>query len=537
MSELIILLVLIIKLNTMKSAKSLNINRKWAIRIVLVLAPIVTLIGCTKNFEKINTSPSGLTTLSGPDLRSLFPGALVTGLGASYNETTMGLFAGVYSQQFAGMSPAQESHRYVIVQRWMDIWPGTYVSTMPKLVNIIEATKGGEEPTMNAVARIWKVYVFLRLTDYFGPIPYSKIGKDTTVVEYDSQKDIYYDFFTELDEAATDLKNNLTKPSFASKDLIYNGNNSKWLKFANTLRLRLALRISNVEPEKAQKEAEAAVANGVMTEQSDGAYFQTSADFPNGLNNFMGRPSIRMSATMESLLKGYNDPRLSKFWSPAQSDGQYHGVRDGMSVAEQNLPENSLNAISSVSAKYSPANMATTPQVAIYTSEAYFLRAEGALNGWNMGGGTAQEFYEEGIEMSLRENDVTDPVIISNYINGTSLPIAPSANNYFPTPPLTDIPVKFSSDPQKQREQIGTQKWLALFPEGHEAWAGIRRSGYPKFYPLLHSQNPDISPDSMIRRISFLDREKIANGPAVTSAITLLKGPDNVATPLWWDVH
>lgn len=513
-----------------------SLNRKWANRLVLFLASIITLNGCTKNFEKINTSPSGLVTLSAPDLRSLFPGALVSGLGAGYNETTMALFAGVYSQLFAGTSPTQESHRYVIVQRWMDIWPGTYVSTMPKLVNIIEASKDGKEPTLNAIARIWKVYVFVRLTDYFGPIPYSKIGEDTSIVLYDSQKDIYYDFFKELDEAATDLKNNLAKPSFGAKDLIYNGDNSKWLKFANTLRLRLAIRISNVEPVKAQQEAEIAVTNGVMTEQTDGAYFQTSADFPNGLNNFMGRPSVRMSATMESLLKGFNDPRLSKFWSPAQSDGQYHGVRNGMSIAEQNLPENSLNAISSVSAKYSPANMATTPQVAIYASEAYFCRAEGALNGWNMGG-TTQEFYEEGIKMSLHENDVMDPVVIANYINGTSLPIAPSANNYFPTPPLTDIPVKFSTDPQKEREQIGTQKWLALFPDGHEAWAGIRRSGYPKFYPLLHSQNPDILPDSMIRRISFLDREKIANGSAVTAAVSLLKGPDTVLTPVWWDTH
>ena len=515
----------------MKSQKS--IYRKWAGGIVLTVATIVILAGCTKNFEEINTNPSGLKELASPDLRSLFPGALVSGMSAGYNETPTMLFAGVYSQQFAGMNPAQESHRYVIVQRWMDIWPGTYVNTMPKLVNIIAATKGGKEPSMNAVARIWKVYTFHRLTDYFGPIPYSKIGKDTTVVTYDSQKDIYYDFFKELDEATTDLKANLTKPSFASKDLIFNGDNTKWLKFANTLRLRLALRISGVEPDKAKVEAEKAILGGIMTVQSDGAFFKTSPDFNNGLNNFMGRSTVRMSATMESLLKGYNDPRLGKFWSPAISDGLYHGVRNGMTVAQQNLPQHSLLAVSTVSAKYSPANMAITPQVAMYASEAYFLKSEGALNGWNMGG-TAQENYEKGIEMSLRENDVTDATVIANYINGTSLPIA--LDNVFNTPALTDVPVKFASDIEKQREQIGTQKWLALFPEAHEAWAEIRRSGYPKFYPLMSSQNPDISPDQMIRRISFLDRETLANGVAVKAAVPLLGGGlDNVATRVWWD--
>ncbi|WP_276346231.1 SusD/RagB family nutrient-binding outer membrane lipoprotein [Daejeonella sp. JGW-45] len=515
----------------MKSQKSLY--RKWATRVMLFLAPIVILTACTKNFEEINTNPAGLKELAAPDLRSLFPGALVTGLGAGYNETTMLLFAGVYSQHFASTNPAQESHRYVIVQRWQDIWPQTYTGTMPKLVNIIEATKGGKEPTMNAIARIWKVYAFMRATDYWGPIPYSKIGKDTTVVNYDDQKSIYFDFFKELEEATTDLKANLTRPSFESKDLIYNGSNEKWLKFANTLRLRLALRISDVEPAKAKAEAEKAFANGVMTEVADGAYFKTSADFNHGLANFMARNGSRMSTSMESLLVGYNDPRLPMMWSPALGDGKFHGVRNGMTVAQQNMPQNGINNNSAVSLKYAAASMTTTPQAVFYASEAYFLRAEGALNGWNMGG-TAQAMYEKGIEISMRENGVTDAGAIAAYINGTSLPIAPP--NAFPTPPLTDIPVKFSTVPEKQREQIGTQKWIALFPESHEAWANMRRSGYPKMYPLMSSQNPDIAADKMIRRISFLDREIIANGVAVKAAVPLLGGgPDNVATRLWWD--
>jgi hypothetical protein len=149
-------------------------------------------------------------------------------------------------------------------------------------------------------------------------------------------------------------------------------------------------------------------------------------------------------------------------------------------------------------------------------------------------GGTAKAMYDMGIETSLREHGVTSAPVISAYINGTSLPVAP--NNVFPTPPLTDIPVSFeSTNVERQREQIGTQKWIALWPESHEAWANIRRSGYPKFYPLMSSQNPDIEPDKMIRRISFLDRELLANAPAVKAAVVLLGGPDNVATRLWWD--
>jgi hypothetical protein len=150
-------------------------------------------------------------------------------------------------------------------------------------------------------------------------------------------------------------------------------------------------------------------------------------------------------------------------------------------------------------------------------------------------GGTAQELYETGIEMSLRTWKVTDATVISNYINGTSLPSAPGG--MFNTPALTDIPVKFSTDPEKQREQILTQKWLALFPEGHEAWAEVRRSGYPKLYPVLHSDNPALPAGQFIKRIPFLNYDRDRNAAAVEAAVELLGGPDNVATRLWWDVE
>ncbi|MBM3401226.1 MAG: SusD/RagB family nutrient-binding outer membrane lipoprotein [Bacteroidetes bacterium] len=515
----------------MKTQKTLFI--KWCSRVMLFLAPIVVLTGCTEKFDEINKRPDGLLELAAPDLRSLFTGALVSGGGIGYNETSMLLFPGVYSQHFASTNTNQESHRYVIVQRWQDIWPGTYVGAMPRLVNIIEATKGGKEPSMNAIARIWKVFCFLRIADQWGPIPYSKIGIDAESVPYDDQKSIYFDFFKELDEATAALSANLTKPSFATADRIYNGDNARWLKFGNTLRLRIALRISDVEPARAKQEAEKAITGGVMTQVSDGAYFATNADFNHGLANFMGRNGSRMSTSMESLLVGYNDPRLPVFWAPALTDGKFRGVRNGMTVAQQNMVANSVNNNSWVGPRYQPTAMTTTPQAIFYASEAYFLRAEGALNGWAMGG-TAKAMYEMGIETSLREHGITNASVISTYINGTSLPVAP--NNVFPTPPLTDIPVSFeSTNVERQREQIGTQKWIALWPESHEAWANIRRSGYPKFYPLLSSQNPDIEPDKMIRRISFLDRELVANAAAVKNAVVLLGGPDNVATRLWWD--
>ena len=341
------------------------------------------------------------------------------------------------------------------------------------------------------------------------------------------------DLFKELKEATDVLNANIAQPSYGDKDVIYNGDNRKWVRFANTLRLRLALRISDVEPAMAKTEAEAAVAGGTMAELSDDAYLKVGGVNYNGYNRQSGWNEFRMSSTMESVLGGYDDPRMSKYWAPSVNTGKYAGVRNGMNVAEIVAPANDPDNTSGPSDALLPGSMFKTPSTVMYTAEAYFLRAEGALNGWNMGG-TAEAMYEKGIEMSLRTWGITDNAAITNYISSTNLPKAPGG--YFNTPALTDIPVKFSADPEKQREQILTQKWIALFPEGHEAWASIRRSGYPKLYPLIHSDNPDVPANKIIRRIPFLNYDRDRNAAAVKAAEALLGGPDNAATRLWWDV-
>ncbi|HET7114871.1 MAG TPA: SusD/RagB family nutrient-binding outer membrane lipoprotein, partial [Hanamia sp.] len=289
---------------------------------VLFLAIFWT--GCTKkSFEDRNIDPTRLTSLSPSDVKSLFPSAeyagMNTGPGSVDYQQAQNLFADMFCQYFAGTQTAFSSLRYVIQQSWVTYqWRSTYLYAMPALVNIIKETKTPETITLNAIARIWKVFVLHRTTDYFGPIPYSNIGVASTSIPYDSQQSIYMDFFKELNEAANDLKNNLNVPSYGVQDVIFNGDNAKWLKFANTLRLRLALRISDVEPAMAQQEADSALANGIMTDFSDDAYLAVSApnDY-NGLSRIASWNEFRMSANMQSLLVGYNDPRLSKFFQPA----------------------------------------------------------------------------------------------------------------------------------------------------------------------------------------------------------------------------
>ena len=514
-----------------------KINKpSYSILSAILIMSSVVLSGCMKNFSERNTDPTKLTDLSQKDLRGLFSNAQWQGLalgGGTQYQRGVNAFADMYAQYFAVTQTAFASDRFDLTQsRLQNHWIRAYVFTMPSLLTIIKETTTDETKAMNATARLWKAFILMRVTDYYGPVPYFNIGSTEKTISYDSQEDIYNDLFKEVTEATADLQSHLSALSFADQDKIFGGDNSKWLKFGNTLRLRMALRISKVNPEKAKVEAEAAVAGGVMTDIEDDGYLKVDATRPNALGYISAWNEMRMSTTMESVLKGYDDPRMPRYFQPAVNDGQFRGVRNGMIPAEQVLPENGYNNASNLNDRYTPVGMNTEPMPVIRSGEAYLLRAEGAVNGWEMGGAAA-DLYAKGIEMSLRTNGITDQTIIDNYINSENVPSAPGG--YFNTPALTDIPVKFSTDPEKQREQIGTQKWLALFPDGQEAWAEVRRSGFPKRYPILHSDNPDVVPGEFVRRIVFLDYDKDRNKGAIETATSLLNGPDKANTPLWWD--
>lgn len=503
----------------------------------LVVAVVLSWTGCTKDFQKRNTSPTGLETLTAQDVQAFFPTAIYNGVTLAY-QTGQNLAAGMFSQFYSCTQVAFASHRYVMNQQWWaSTWNGLYVNVMSPLKNIISQTE--DKPTMNAIARIWKVFIFHRYTDYFGPMPYSQMGNyvEGEGVAFDSQKDIYDALFKELDEATTLLKNNLSLPSYSSaNDYIFEGDNSKWLKFGNSLRLRMALRISFVNPEKAKTEAMAAVAGGVMENPEDDAFMEAGVTHRNYLAYISAWNEFRMSANFESLFKGYNDPRMPLYFSPAVADGEFRGGRAGLVPGEQTVGFNRYDWLSDLGPFYRPGIMYTSPQNIMYAAESYFLRAEGALNHWDMGG-TAEELYNKGIEASMKSWGITNQTTIDNYTAGTGLPIAPAPESGWGTPPLTNIPVKFSSIEEEQREQIGTQKWIALFPGDMEAWAEMRRTGYPKMYPLIHSDNEDMPADKMIRRIVFPDRARQTNGKAVEAAVQLLgPGGDKVSTRLWWDV-
>lgn len=518
---------------------------------------------CTKTFDKINTDKNAIATVGPAELPFLFSAAEHVAPSTYYDyQIAENLFADNYAQYFSVLNPSFPSDRYTMRPDWsVAAFGPKYANVMPQLQSIFAATDSATSAEY-AMANILWVWTFHRVTDYWGPIPYFSAGQTATSIPYDPQDKIYDDFFKRLTAAVTVLKTHSGENHYGTYDLIYGGDVDRWIKFGNSLRLRLALRISKVDPARAKTEAEAAVASGVMTASAaitdptamtsgDDAFVLRSAvgTDGNGLQAMSDWNEFRMSATMASVLNGYQDPREPVYFLPAKNTGLYSGIRNGMTVAQIGLDPMKPDNNSHVGQRWSStgvvdkngnvlgsATSIATAQNIMVTAESFFNRAEGVLLGWNMGGGTAQTYYEEGIRQSMTQWNITNTTVQDTYINSAATPAAPG--DYFNSPPVSTIPIKWGATTDIQLQQIATQKWLALYPDGIEAWADYRRGHYMKMYPIIKSDNPDI-PDpttNWIRRLTFLLSEQQTNGDAVTKAVGLLgPGGDKISTPLWWD--
>ena len=513
---------------------------------LLLVCVSFLLASCTKKYAEINTDRNTIATIGAAELPFLFARAQKEATPSIWNyQIAQNLFADQYAQYIANSATYFPSDRLVIRMDWVGAaFNPIYTDVVPQLQSIF--TAAAPSSAEYALANVLWVVAFHKVTDYWGPIPYFNAGTPGNSVAYDPQDKIYDDFFKRLAAAVTVLKGKTAEKPYGDFDIMYAGDVNKWIKFANTLRLRLAMRISKVDPARAKTEGEAAYAAGVLTDSpGDDAYIKRSltGDDNNGLSIMSDWNEFRMSASMESVLKGYSDPRMPVYFLPAVKTGTYEGHRNGLTSTQQTQDINKHESNSHVGPRWTNADIypggikghLATPQNVMSTAEAYFLRAEGALLGWNMGG-TAKQLYEDGITNSMKQWGITNTTVITNYINSTATPIAP--NDFLNSPPMTNIPVKFDAgNVTIQREQIALQKWLAIFPDGHEAWADYRRSRALKLYPVANSDNPDITNTATqwIRRIPFLASERQNNKAEVDKAEALLGGPDKITTPLWWD--
>jgi len=507
---------------------------------------IVVLSGCTKDFEEINTDKTKIEVLQPKQLDKLFTTAEYAGITntdqwAGGYQLLVSLASDEQAQFFSCTQAAFPSDRNAMVGRWINGGWGAFLNGATTLAEIIRQTNpdaASPDPLREAVAKIWKVYIFMPMTDAFGPIPYSEVGNGQDIVKYDSQEAIYTDFFKILTEATSVLSQNLDKKAFATGDVIYDGNLTKWLKLGNSLRLRAAIRVSKKTPDIAKTQAEAAIAaaGGLLTDAADNANMRpTPPNYLNPLGVISEWGEFRMSASMESLLKGYADPRMPAYFAPAKNTGAFKGIRNGLSIVQMSEDFNGNDNNSNVVPRFQNAANGTEPHTLYTAAETWFNIAEAAVNGWNVGSYTAKQAYDNGIIESMKQWGVSAGA--AAYIASSATPAAFSGPAPYAIAPLSTIPVAFGGTADVQREQIGTQKWLALYPSmSGEAWAEFRRTGFPKLYPRINNENPDASTDaSSVKRLIFPPDESTINPGGYETGVQLLGGPDKTSTKLWWN--
>lgn len=510
--------------------------KKKIAKIALASALLPLLCGCIGNFEDYNTNRYEAHELNPP---LLFPTMITTGINVQQNDNQMcdqmiGGSYGGYLSMSQSWGKMTNFNTYNVDDGWnQSAFNTTYNKFYPNYFKLQKATAGTGH--YFAFAQLLRVNTMHRMTDCYGPIPYSQVAEGVSKTPYDSQEEVYKHMFEDLDYAIAILKGFVAEASglkpLAGYDPVYDGDYSKWIRYANSLKLRLAIRISNVAPALAQQMAEEAVNDngGLIDSPELNANVQVGAE-PNPFNLVaVGWGETRANATITSYMNGYEDARRSVYFTKASVTGAdtYLGLRSGIQGAQP-----------SPYANFSMPNYEQkSPLVMFYCSETAFLRAEGALRGWNMKG-TAKELYETGIKLSFSERGVSGA---DEYLSNSELtpaeytsPVEPAKQNYTPKTKIT-IAWNESASQAEKLERIITQKWIANYPLGFEGWADFRRTGYPELFTAVDNlSNGVVSSERQQRRLTFPLTEKQANGTNVNAAIGMLGGPDTGATDLWW---
>lgn len=530
----------------------------WKSSIFLGILTTTVAAGCTKNFDKFNTNQHEVTEeMKDADnlrlngyfavlLRNVVLFKDGQNLTSDY-QVSQGLTSDVYSGYIAPTGTwfgGVHNGSYYFVTGWIErTFVSGFTSIMGPSESLIKTAEQTGVPQAGAVGVILRVEGMHRVTDAYGPIPYNSFKPGSSSNAYNSMQDIYSKFLDDLDKAidvlTTFSQSNPSATVLASNDYIYGGNVTNWIKFANTLRLRLAMRIVYANPSLAKTEAEKSASHplGFISNVNERAslkhsskliYYHPLWEIAYAFN----AGEARMSASMDSYLNGYADPRRAAYFTKAD-DGNYHGVRQGIQTTVWTPYTGS---------KISNLNMnnSSTEIVWMTAAESYFLRAEGALRGWNMGG-TADNLYNQGITASFLENGLSAGDATTYATNNTLMPAAftdnsgQSGNNIGATSSIK-IAWNAADNFETNLERIITQKWIAMYPDGPEGWAEFRRTGYPKLLPVVvNNSNGTINTTTQVRRIPYPQTEYINNRTGVQAGISLLGGPDGGGTKLWWD--
>lgn len=462
----------------------------------------------------------------------------------------LGIMSGI-TQQFAGAweigaaRSVWSGHEY----SYTDWWENSWLETYKNVIDLVERTNDTDNVNVNSAARILKVFTFARLTDAYGDIPYFDAGKAYYTgkfsAPYDLQEDIYADFFKELDEAVKSFDANQDKISI---DAMFNGDLEQWKRFANSLRLRLALRLVKVDPASAEAQVKAAIASdgGLLQSNDDNAMIKhmniAAEDIRNNpVSEVLGREGYSefgICSTFSDLLKNTNDPRIDVLLAAYQDRNNANpNIVDvvgynGLAPASYGWDAPAIAGTDGVERDYYGGGYLLPhkqivdkddPSFLLTYAETQFFLAEAVERNWATG--NAETYYNEGVKAAMYQLSAYE---IENEISDQQIEDYLQENPY---------------DQAKALEMINFQLWVNYFLNGHEAFANWRRSGYPELsVPEKVSWEVQLY-DGIPRRLPYIDEELDRNAEMVGEAIKRLEANGATAEArhmdgrVWWDVE
>ena len=490
---------------------------------IYILLFLVLILGaCDSDFEEMNVDPTKPVQV---DIKNKLSIAQLYTSGSRYEVwRNMLIWNATMMQHLATTTSYWTGDKYMRNDGYASSQiDRDYPNTIKTIEDMLLQVEQEELPAeMEAIVRILRVFVFHRVTDLYGDVPYSEAGKaiigDILAPKYDKQEDIYADMLNELEVSAAALGSGIS--GFGSADLMFQGDQTKWKKFANSLMLRLALRISNVDPAGAEQWAVKAINGGVMTSNEDIALINMQTG-PVELNqSAFGQvflvDDVSLSTTLVDALSG--DPRLPILGARASDESSaiadLQGFPNGLDatmLANSTGEEDMLN--------YAHPNRMLVgldaPTVLQTYAEVELLLAEAALKGWVSG--SVEQHYNAGVTAAMKMYEV---------LYGSAAAVADA-----------DIATFLANNPYdvaNGMEQIATQHWLATFFNEYETYSNWRRTGYPVLVPVNYPGN--VTNGTIPRRMTYSTSEQSNNVANYNDAIAS-QGADVMTTRIWWDVN
>jgi hypothetical protein len=492
-------------------------------RAALASLLLVGAAGCSHDLTGLNINPNSPTGAPpGPLFTNATQSLVGRFRGSNFDFTGTSLFA----QYFAKAQYVDEDQYNLRPTTTAAHFAAPYTGGLEDLQKVIQASTA--TPNTAGPALVMKSWTFQIMTDTWGDIPYSQALKgDSTgsslTPAYDPQKDIYAGMIADLKKAASTMKAPTTAdPGLGGADPIYGGNPTNWQKFANSLRARMAMRLSKVDPATANTELTAALSGpgGVFTSNADNAQLVWPGDgiFDNPwAANFATRDDNRLSNTLADTMNALGDNRITVYGQPTKADPtKYLGMPNGLSTSAAGAYLTTASRPGAIFypgvttyGTYGTSSGKKTPSYLMVYAELAFIQAEAAARGiGGLSAGQAAGFYNAGVRASFDQWGLSQSDADA-YLARAGVAYTPGANGL---------------------KQIGLQKWLALFAQGSEGWAEYRRTGNPASL----KPGPKAILTEIPRRIPYSVDEQSVNAASRAAAVAR-QGPDNFLTRVYWD--